>query len=550
MNRNKKPKEAKVSNKKAFLVTAKSGLEVNTEEDVWVILPNNGKGHSLNVGWVRSSDMREDDKDLILNVFIYYVRTKAASTATGVNTNVKPFMSGGIPSLDRLKVIWSGLKTNQKKGLNQFFGTLSKQGYKRFKEVHLFTSKNLDKIRVNALDSSSGALNDSEFDSLARQINISLQEFEWAGDRKLSFYQSSSFYGHLRNLVTNKLLLSIVRRPIQISLLKWSDLIPVGASFNDAGVRAVDEIGAICGQALQLRVFVAKSTGMSFSRECPERYPIYISDNLSKVLIDYKKVILEGVAMLMQSSGIELEESELLNLMADMPMFPHVSLFEMHISSIDYFKSLFTSRSTAYHVSEAAVTRAMRWVSVTSDRSADCVVSSNRIRHTVLTRGAQDGLPVAQLARITGVTVPAARHYIDLDYKSRREIDSKYIGNEFLKKAFNSALIAGSEGDETIFDSKFNPVGSPRNKRSCTTCSTVMGRPLGCYGCPNFRPMLEADHRSVLELAEDKLAVNRSSLINPLHTRSIEKLERQIAWVKLTISVCDENLSRQNAIED
>ncbi|MCF5725541.1 hypothetical protein GIV38_28410, partial [Pseudomonas syringae] len=136
MNRNKKREEAKVINKKAFLVTAKSGLEVNTEEDVWVLLPNNGKGHSLNVGWVRSSDMREDEKDLILNVFIYYVRTKAASTASSVNTNVKPFMSGGIPSLDRLKVIWSGLKTNQKKGLNQFFGTLSKQGHKRFKEVH------------------------------------------------------------------------------------------------------------------------------------------------------------------------------------------------------------------------------------------------------------------------------------------------------------------------------------------------------------------------------------------------------------------------------
>jgi hypothetical protein len=35
---------------------------------------------------------------------------------------------------------------------------------------------------------------------------------------------------------------------------------------------------------------------------------------------------------------------------------------------------------------------------------------------------------------MTGVTVPAARHYIDLDYVSRREIDTKYIGNEFLKK--------------------------------------------------------------------------------------------------------------------
>lgn len=546
----KKQEGAKASQKKAFLVTAKSGLVVNTDDDVWVILPNKGKGGSLYVGWIHSSGMPDDEKNLILDVLIYYVRTKAASTASGLNTNVKPFVLGGIPSLDRLKAIWSGLKTNQKKGLNQFFGTLSKQGHKKFKDFHLFTSTHLDKVRVNALDSSSGALNDSEFDSLAKQINYCLQEFEWTGDRELSFYQASSFYGRLRNLVTNKLLLSIVRRPIQISLLKWSDLIPIGASFNDARVRAADEISATFGQALQLRVFIAKSTGLSFSRGCPERYPLYISDNLSKVLIDYKRVMLEGLTMLMQSSGVSVDKSEMLNLMTDMPMFPDISLFKMHFNSIDSFKRLFTSRSTAYHVSEAAVTSAIRWVSVTSDRAADCVVTSNRIRHTVLTRGAQDGLPAAQLARITGVTVPAARYYIDLDYKSRQELDCKYIGNEFLKKAFSSALTPGSESDEAIFDSKFNPVGSPKNKRSCTTCSTVMGRPLGCYGCPNFRPLLEGDHKSVLELAEDKLAVNRSSLINPLHARSIEKLERQIVWIKLTIAVCDEHLSRQSAIED
>ncbi|CAI8900818.1 DUF1998 domain-containing protein [Pseudomonas sp. IT-P74] len=550
MIRYKKQEGAKASKQKACLVTAKSGLVVNTADDVWVILPNNGKGHNLYVGWVHSSGMPDDEKNLILDVFVYYVRTKAASTASGINTNVKPFMSGGIPSLDRIKALWSGLKTNQKKGLNQFFGTLSKQGYKRFKGFHSFTSTHLDKLRVNALDSSSGALSDSEFDSLAKEINLGLQEFKWGDDRELLFYQSSRLYGRLRNLVTNKLLLSIVRRPIQIALLKWSDLIPLGASFNDAGIRAADEIGAMGGQALQLRVFIAKSTGMSFSRECPERYPIYVSDDLSKMLIEYKRVMLEGLVMLMQSLEVKVDKSELLNLMTDMPMFPHTSLFEIRFKSIDFLKSLFTSRSTAYHVSEGAVTNAMRWVSVTSDRTADCMVTSNRIRHTVLTRGAQDGLSAAQLAKITGVTVPAARHYIDLDYKSRREIDSKYIGNEFLKKAFSSNVTVGSADDETIFDNQFNPIGNPRNKRSCTTCSTIMGRPLGCYGCPNFRPILEADHRSVLELAENKLAVNLSSLINPLHARSIEKLERQIAWVKLTIAVCDENLPRQSAIED
>lgn len=549
MIREKKRVEVKSETKGVLLVTAKSGLVVNILDDVWIILPNNGKGRQLCVEWVHSSDMSEDDRELILDVFTYYVRTKAASTASGIVCNVKPFMMNGIPSLGRVKAIWSGLQTNNKKGLNQFFGTLSKQGNARFIEYHKFTSAHLDRIKVNTLDPSSGALNNVEFDSLAKQINRNLQEFNWAADRELFFYQSPSLYGRLRNRVTNKLLLSIVRRPIQIALLKWSDLIPSGASFHDAGIRAADEIGTVGGQTLQLRVFIAKSKGVLFSREFPERYPIHLSEDISKMLSDYKKIILEGLALLMESVEIKVDQSELLSLMTDMPMFPDISLFDVRFDSLDLFKSLFTINSTAYHISEASITQAMRWVRVTSDRTVDCIATSNRIRHTVLTRGAQDGLSAVHLAKMTGVTVPAARHYIDLDYKSRREIDSKYIGNEFLKKAFSSTLTVVLEGDEAIVDNKFNPVGGARDKRSCVTCTTVLGRPLGCYGCPNFRPILEADHRSVLGDAEDKLAVNRSSLINPLYARSIEKLERQIAWVKLTIAVCDENLARLRAID-
>lgn len=549
MTREKKRKALKPQKKVNSLVTAKSGLMVNTSDDVWVILPYNGKGKVVCVDWVRSSNISDDDRELILNVFVHYVRTMAASTASGIVCNVKPFVMNGIPSLASVKTFWSGLKTNNKKGLNQFFGTLSKQGYERFEEYHKYTSAHLDKRKINTLDPSRGALSDIEFDSLAKQLNEDLQEFDWAADRDLSFYQSSTLYGDIKNRVTSKLLLSIVRRPIQISILKWSDLIPTGASFHDARIHAADEIGTVGGQTLQLRVFIAKSSGMLFPRECPERYPIYLSEDISKTLGDYKKLIFQGLTLLMESAKIEVDQSELLSLMRDMPMFPDVGLFNLRFDSLDLFKKLFTPISTAYHMSESSITNALRHTRVTSDRVADCIATSNRIRHTVLTRGAQDGLPAVQLARITGVTVPAARHYIDLDYKSRREIDLKYTGNEFLKKAFSGTVTIAPEADEVIVDNNFNAVGGARNKRTCATCSTLLGRPFGCYGCPNFRPILEADHRSVLRGVEDKLAANRSSLINPLYTRSIEKMERQIVWVKLTIEVCDEELARQRALD-
>lgn len=530
--------------------SAKSGLMVNAFDDEWVILPNKGKGAQISVGWVHASDMSGTDKELILEVFVYYVRTKAASTAWGIVSNIKSFVLGGIPSLDKVKALWSGLSTHKKKSLNQFFGTLSKMGHKKFHGYHKFTRERLDKSSVNPLDASTGAFNDVEFDSLAKKINENLQQFQWNTERELSFYQSSMRYGVLKNMVTTKLLVSIVRRPIQIALLKWSDLIPSGSSFHDAAILSVDEIGSLGGETLQLRVYIAKSTGMLFSRECPERHPLYISEELAKVLIEFKGVVLGGLKLLMTSSEVDVDDTELLTLMNDVPIFPDISLFSLRVESLDFFRSLFSSRSTAYHVSESTITNAIRCVRPSSDRVADCIASSNRVRHTVLTRGAQDGLSAAQLAKITGVTVPAARHYIDLDYKSRREIDSKYIGNEFLKAAFSGSLTLIREREELIVDQNFSPVGGARNERVCHTCSTVMGRPLGCYGCPNFLPILEADHRSVLESAEDKLTVNRTALLNPLHTRSIEKLERQIVWVKLTIAVCDETLARQRSIDD
>ncbi|BFO02759.1 hypothetical protein KNHN1_11370 [Pseudomonas guariconensis] len=549
MIRADKQKSVKTEIYEPALIAAKSGLTVNTADDVWVILPNKGKGWELCVDWVHSPDIPDDDRKLILDVFVHYVRTMVASTASGIVCNVKPYMMSGIPSLAKVQSIWSGLKTNKKKGLNQFFGTLSKQGNTKFDEYHKYTKSHLDKKKVNPLDPTAGALSEIEFDALVKQINQKLQEFDWVADPVILFFQSPGLYSRLRNLVTNKLLLNIVRRPIQISILKWSDLIPSGASFHDAGIRAVDEIGTVGGQTLQLRVFISKSKGAQFSRESPEHYPIHLSEYISKILTDYKNVIMNGIMLLLESADIKVDESDLLALMNDMPMFPDISLFDVRFDSLDMFKSLFTPKSTAFHASEAAITRAMRSVRVNSDRSADCIATSNRIRHTVITRGAQDGLPAVQLAKITGVTVPAVRHYIDLDYKSRLEIDSKFIGNEFLKRIFSNDLIKVSNDDEVIVDSNFNPVGGARNKRPCITCSTVLGRPLGCYGCPNFRPIVEANHRSVLGDAEDKLAVNRNSLVNPLFSRSIEKLERQIAWVRLTIAVCDEYLAGQRAID-
>lgn len=540
--------EHRIRQKETLAITAKSGLPINVLDDQWKILPTKSKGHVTPISWLHDSQMSDDDWQLIIEVYLHYVRNKTASTASGVVTNTKMHVVDGIPSLIALKSKWSGLKTNQKKGLNQFFSTLVALGHKRFGDHHAFTTAHLDRDAKNHLDPSKGALTDFEFDSLAKQINTKLNAIDWSEKVDLPFYQSQRFT-IVRNVVSTKLMLSTVRRGIQLSILKWADLIPTGASFNDKKIKPVDEIGTIGAATLQLRVFHAKEKGSTNPRSHPERYPLYLSEDLSLALVQYKRFCMRGISLLMKASGLQISREKLFQLANDIPIFPDNGLFDLNLDSVVAFQSIFSPISTLFHATDVGLTAPIKHIPVASDRLPECIASINRIRHTVLTRAAQQGLPVVQLARITGVTVPAARHYVDMDYESRLLIDRNYLGNDFLKRAFSRTITVIPEGEEIIVGHNFDEVGGARHKLTCKNCKTQLGRPLGCYGCPNFRPILEANHRAELLLAQQKLKANQDFLFNPLLTNTIKKLERQIEWVKLTITVCDEILAKQRAID-
>lgn len=531
------------------MITAKSELRVNIYDDEWKILPHTAKGHILKVGWVHSSCMPEEHKDLIIEVLAFYVEKRSANTAAGIIHNTQPSLEkNGIPSLSKVKSCWGSLKTNQKKGHNSFFGTLKKLGYQEYAVYHEFTSNNLDKEIRNPFDPKKGALTDTEFDSLAQIINKKLREVDWNAEYDLDFYKSKNFTA-IEKQVSNKLLISTIRRPVQLSVLKWCDLLQVGISFNDEKIDRNNEIGTIGAKCLQLRVFKAKEKASTLSqRGSPERYPLVLHENFSLELMLYKRLYFQGLRLLVKSNGIETNDDDLLGRMEYMPIFPSTDFFETTFDSIETLYHLFTKDSLYLHASEGLLTQGLVSVKPASDRVQECSATSNRIRHTVLTRGAQAGLNSAQLAKLTGVTEPAARHYVDLDYSNRRMIDSKYIGNKFLKKAFNTPITEVTKDGNYIYDQDFNAVGGFNDKITCNSCSTKLGKPLGCYGCHNFKPILEADHTTVLVAAEQKRDVNKKSLFSPLQIRSIEKLEKQIALVKFTIEFCNDILSKRSAI--
>uniref|UniRef100_UPI0023F23847 hypothetical protein n=1 Tax=Trichlorobacter lovleyi TaxID=313985 RepID=UPI0023F23847 len=472
----------------------------------------------------------------------------SANTTTTVVSNTKPFFSSGIPELIVLRTKWSGLPTHQKKGLNQFFGTLSKLGYREYKHHHDFTKANLDPVRPQIFDLQKGALSEQEFDSFCASLNLNLQLFDWQAERPLEFFQSKNRFGAIMSAVSNKLLAAIVRRPMQISMLKWCDLLPAGRRFYDPRIDPSLEVGSLGIDQLQIRLFKVKAEGKSW-RTAPEKCPLPLNTQNSDVLRNYKRLYMLGVRLLLERAGCSISQQELLNAVSNMPIFISVDFFLLEIASQKALSTLFTDKSRALHIAESSIATHPRYVSVESSRVDRCTVTSNRIRHTVLTRGAQANLSATTLAKITGVTVPAARHYIDLDYDSRLMIDDLYVGSEFLAAVFSNPLEQDSNEADKVLDHEFNAVGGLRDKQSCTSCSAIMGRPIGCYGCNNFRPILEADHGIVLELAELKLEANSKKLLSPEEKLSVEKLLKQVKWIKLTINVCNQVLEARRGIE-
>lgn len=135
-----------------------------------------------------------------------------------------------------------------------------------------------------------------------------------------------------------------------------------------------------------------------------------------------------------------------------------------------------------------------------------------------------------------------------MDFESRKLIDSKYIGNTFLEKAFNKPV--NESNIDCVTDSNFNPIGNLNKQINCVGCNSKLARPIGCYGCFNFTALLEADHQAVLKQAELKLKINEAEFDTPLNGRFIEKLREQIEWIKYTIHVCKQNSTKERTIDD
>lgn len=347
------------------------------------------------------------------------------------------------------------------------------------------------------------------------------------------------------NIIGLLLLISIYRRPVQLAMMKWSDVLPVGVSFKDhrhtihSPMPEEENVFSDVKQ-LHLRSFKAKR-GYGF-RECAEQRSHRLEPEFSKLVGIYRYFYQLLLTDRLAQQGLQLSKEECEDLLYRCPLLPNHELFTTPYNTKRDLFSLLGHQSDAMHKPShllvSSLKRASKNLELSSSRAVRFHISNNRSRHTVITNAIERGLSAASAAAITGVTVGVIKEYIQLDMKGRIAINEAMAGqrvrNQFSRMNLNELKNLGGY----IVKNEFDDIqGSLQSDTPCQTCKTSICKPIGCYGCENFRPFWDADHQANLIKIRHKIAFNEGASSD---THTLKKLKSSYLYCEATISLIKE----------
>ena len=532
---------------------SKNGIEHNVADSVWQLQTNaQAKGGAVDVSWLRNLVIDQSVRFAILETMIFYAEQRSPQTVATINYSLSTTLQG-INTIEEFKSILPFLPNSRRKTLSGFFSTGAKLNPDILKEWSDLNSDFIFGSTNSVLDPQKGRLTEYEYDSFLSRLRLRCDRIKSIGidkcDRK--FFETKAAYHHyyfdsklsfqaVVNVVAFRVLTQLVRRPSQIECMKWCDILPVGSSFSDKQVSR--EPMMIDSGALHVRIFRMKQNSNELSfRYFPEKSSIYLSEDISNLLYIYKIIYMRGLKMALERDGVNLSESEFSQLVSFLPVFPSFKLLTTELNH-RLLEELMHDKSSLFHLGAANMVSCFRLIGVSkSDRFSEAVVTNNRIRHTVLSNAAMNGYSIERISRITEVTVPAARKYIDLGIRERQKINENYLGNEFLKKAF-TPISTFSNSDELVGSIEFGVVGIGSERRDCNSCphKNRLQRPVPCYGCENFLPLLEADHANVLKSVQQKIIFLGTNSLGGIESGAIKRLKKAEKYIRMTIKHCEE----------
>lgn len=533
--------------------TSQAGLLVDASSAEWQLAVT-GKGNKVDLSWLYEFSRESALRFAITEGLIHISEVQAASSvSTKVFALRHAFYKESV-SVDEFKHLWLGLNESTKKTLRGFLSTcvnnLRNQILKPyFSEVETYQHKS----EFGGLHPTKGRLSDYELDSILENLRHYCDQIPDSQINDLEFFSNQFSYElgfiSIRKIIAYRLMAQIARRPAQIAMLKWRDILPVGHSFSEDHhppiYMGVDH--------LHIRSFKVKQGGTeSTFRAYPEKWSIPVTPEFSKILLKYRMLFENGLRLAIQKSGSKIAEDDIQGVLINCPVIPDVDLFLADWADKDIVKEIHNSNAQAFHVGENIITSAaLVYGKGNSDRQEFVVGTNNRLRHTWLCNAALLGKPLSEIAKITNVSTVAARKYLQLGLKERQFIDEHYAANALLRKAFEPKPFV--ENDDIAIENELGKAVGVEQESNCTTCEHKlrMVRPIPCYGCVSFRPLLEADHHAELEKAQAKrdFIVEYSGQTST-NDGSIKRLDKAIRYIRATIEICDEMRNRKHSLGD
>ena len=288
-----------------------------------------------------------------------------------------------------------------------------------------------------------GVYTDEEMQEIQDKIRLTVSELLTQLEKNV--VPSLALFLRFTGIIRVLLLISIYRRPAQLEMMKWSDVLPIGVSFKDHRYAAhspapEEETGFSDVDQVHLRTFKAKN-GYGF-RGYAERRSHRMEPEFSKLIGIYRYFYQLLLMDRLTKQGIQLSEEEWEDLLCRCPFLPGAKLFTTQYNTKRRLFASVGHQSDAMHSgsSIASIKRTSRRLGLSSTRIAHFDISNNRSRHTVITNALERGLSVIQSAAITGVTPSVVKNYAHLDIKGRVAINKSMAGHRVLNQFVRISL--------------------------------------------------------------------------------------------------------------
>ena len=514
------------------------GYSFDFLSDKWVL----GYKETLYLDWMNMLD-RETFIDLRLTI-AHTVKYYSFHSLNGHVSTLKTIIN--YPNIHAFEAWWltiDSYKKPVKHTLQAFCGrseeyesALLSPLYNAIKDESLPGRRKIKGI----LDDRTGAYSDVEHHNLLEALRI---ETLHALEGKILAQKP---FTRLRNVIACQLMVAIVRRPTQLTQIKWCDLLRVGQEFkshkeSDRDWSPVTQHLFSDIDQFHLRTFKGKDGQFRGNAESRSHR---LSPDLSELLLRYYQVYETYLCHSLYQNNITLTDEETKELMRRLPLLPDQGLFSSEFQSKSELFSTVSDTSKAYHKPSNSLGTNIAYLfssklNPKSDRlpNEPLKLNNNRWRHTQLTLAVWMGLSPAKIAAITGVTIDAITPYLDLKAQERVQIDQAYAGNSIIQRFDNTSVKELQKHYDFSIKSPFEEeMGHKLNPANCSSCQSKGGAPMACYPCDNFRPLETANHQQYLDKAERKLTINSQSG----HPATVKRLQTVIVYIKATIAVCEE----------